>query len=100
MDLENEEVRSKAYLPTTRTVKLRGNYEGKVIFKHVQIKLVASNKPLMDCGSLPDCLRSKRCTYAIDAFDGNLCVSGCLVIYKRHARGEKIRWKKETVGQP
>ena len=99
LDLENEEVWSKAYLPTTRTVKLRGNYEGKVIFKHVQIKLVASNKPLMDCGSLPDCLRSKRCTYAIDAFDGNLSVSGCLAIYKRHARGEKIRWKKETVGQ-
>ena len=35
LDLENEEVWSKAYLPTTRTIETQGNYEGKVIFRHV-----------------------------------------------------------------
>ena len=46
-------------------VEARGNYEGKVIFKHVQIRLVASNKPLMGCGPLPDLLRKKLCIYPI-----------------------------------
>ena len=36
LDLDNEEVWSNAYLPTNRTPKARGKYEGKVIFKHVQ----------------------------------------------------------------
>ena len=57
LDLDNKEVWSKAYLPATRTTEVRGNYEGKVIFKHVQIRLMASNKPLMGCGPLPDWLR-------------------------------------------
>ena len=35
LDLENEEIWSKAYLPTTRTIGTQGNYEGKVIFRHV-----------------------------------------------------------------
>ena len=43
MDLDNEEVWSKAYLLATRTHKVQGNYEDKVIFKHGQIRLVASN---------------------------------------------------------
>ena len=54
LDLENEEVWSKAYLPATRPIETKGNYEGKVIFKHVQLKLVASNEPLMGCEPLPD----------------------------------------------
>ena len=83
LDLENEEVWSKAYLPTTRTTEARGNYEGKVIFKHVQIRLVASNEPLMGCGPLPDWLRKKRCIYAVDAFDDNMCVWRCLAVDKR-----------------
>ena len=91
LDLDNEEVWSKAYLPATRTTEVRGNYEGKVVFKHVQIRLVASNEPLMGCGSLPDWLRNKRCIYALDSFDDNLCVWRCLAIYKRLARGEKNR---------
>ena len=57
LDLENVEVWSKAYLPATKTTETQGNYQGKVIFKHVQIRLVASNEPLMDCGPLPDWLR-------------------------------------------
>ena len=40
-DLDNEEVSSKAYLPATRATEVRGNYEGRVVFKHVQIRLVA-----------------------------------------------------------
>ena len=54
LDLDNEEVWSKAYLPPERKTEARGNYGGKVIFKHVQIRLVASNEPLMGCGPLPD----------------------------------------------
>ena len=83
LDLDNEEVWSKAYLPATRTTEVRGNYEGKVVFKHVQIRLVASNEPLMGCAPLPDWLRNKRYIYAIDKFDDNLCVWRCLAVYKR-----------------
>ena len=91
LDLDNEEVWSKAYLPATRTTEVRVNYQGKVVFKHVQIRLVASNEPLMGCRPLPDWLRAKRCIYTLDTFDDNLCVWGCLAIYKRLARGEKNR---------
>ena len=74
LDLDNEEVWSKAYLPATRTTEVRGNYEGKVVFKHVQIRLVASNEPLMGFRPLLDWLRSKRCIYVLDTFDDNFCV--------------------------
>ena len=83
LDLENEAVWSKAYLPATRTTKVKGNYQGKVVFKHVQIKLIASNEPLMGCGPLPEWLRKKRCINALDTFDDNLCVWRCLALYKR-----------------
>ena len=96
LDLDKEEVWSKAYLPTTRTTEARGNYEGKVIFKHVQIRLVASNKPLMGCGPLTDWLRDKRCIYAVDNFDDNLSVWRCLAIYKRLSRGEKNKVQKRN----
>ena len=91
LDLDNEQVWSKAYLPADRATETRGNYEVKVIFKHVQVRLVASNEPLMAREPLPDWLRNKCCIYAMDTFDDNLCVKRCLVIYKRHARGEKNR---------
>ena len=74
LDLDNEEIWSIAYLPSTRTTEKRDNYEGKVVFRHIQITLVASNEPLMGCGPLPDWLRKKRCICAIDKFDDNLCV--------------------------
>ena len=89
LDLDNEEVWSKAYLSATRTTEVRSNYEGKVVFKCVQIRLVASNEPLMGCGPLPDWLREKRCIYALDAIDDNLCAWRCLAIFKRLAHGEK-----------
>ena len=82
LDLDPEQVWSKAYLPATRTTEARGNYEGKVIFRPVQIRLVASNKPLMGCGPLPDWLRKKR-IYSIYTFDDNLCTWRCLAIYNR-----------------
>ena len=83
LDLENEAVWSKAYLPATRTTKVKGNYQGKIVFKHVQIKLIASSEPLMCCGPLPEWLRKKRCINALDTFDDNLCVWRCLALYKR-----------------
>ena len=58
--MDDEEVWSKAYLPTEIRTEEQANYEDKVIFKHVQIRLVASNEPLMCCGPLPDWLRDKR----------------------------------------
>ena len=82
---------SKTYLPATRTTEVRGNYDGKVVFKHVQMMLGVSNELLMGCGPLPDWLRNKRCIYALDTIDDNLCVWRCLAIYKRLARGEKNR---------
>ena len=83
LDLQNEEVWSKAYLPATRTTEARGSYEGKVIFRHVQIRLVASNQPLMGCGALRDWLRRKSFVYSIDMFDDNVSSWRCLAIYKR-----------------
>ena len=83
LDLDNEEVWSKVYLPAKRTTEAWGNCEGKVIFKNVQIRLVASNEPLMGCGPLLNWLRDKHCIYAIQTFDDNLSVWRCLAIYKR-----------------
>ena len=48
----------------------------------------------MGCVPFPGCLRDKRCIYALDTFDDNLCVWRCLAIYKRLARGEK-NWVQE-----
>ena len=46
LGLASEKVLSKAYLPATRTTtEVQGNYEGKAVFKHFQIRLVASNEP-------------------------------------------------------
>ena len=83
LDLDNEEIWSKAYSPADRTTEARGNYKGKLIFKYGLIRLVASNELLMGCGPLPDWLKKKRCVYAMDNFNDNLCVWRCLAIYKR-----------------
>ena len=50
----------------------------------------------MCCGPMPHRLRSKRCIYAIDTFDDNLCVWRCLAIHKRHVRGEKNQVEKRN----
>jgi len=96
LDLENDEVWSKAYMPKERTVDIKGNHMGKVIFKSVQIKLIASNEPLMGCGPLPEWLAKKRCIYAIDKHDDNLCVWRCLAIYKRVEAGRTNRVERKT----
>ena len=96
LDLDNEAVWSKVYLATTRTTEVRGNYEGKVVFKHVQVRLVASNEPLMGCRQLPDWLRKKCSIYALDNLDDNLCVWRYLAIYKRHAHGETNQVSKRN----
>ena len=57
LDLDNEEVWSKAYSPADRTTEARGNYKGKLIFKYGLLRLVASNELLMGCGPLPDWLK-------------------------------------------
>ena len=69
LDLDNEEVCLKAYLRATRTTEVLGNYEGKIVFNHVQTRLVASKEPFMGCGRLPDWLRDNRFMYAIDKRD-------------------------------
>ena len=61
----------------------------------VQIKLIASNEPLMDCGLLPEWLRKKRCINALDTFDDNLCVemSSPLQTKRCEKRSRKINKK-------
>ena len=41
-------------------------------------------------------VKKKRCIYAMDQFDDNLCVWRCLVIYKRLVRGEKNRLQERN----
>ena len=50
----------------------------------------------MGYGPLPDWLRDKRCIYAINIFDDNLCVWRCLAICKRFALGEKNQVQKRN----
>ena len=83
LDLDNAEVWNKAYLPASISTDKPGTYEGRVEFKHIHIKLISSNEPLLGCGSLPDWLHWKRCIYALDNEKDNLCVWRCLVISKR-----------------
>ena len=83
LNLDDEEVWSQAYLPASLLTNKPGVYEGSVEFRHIHIKLISSNEPLLGCGPLPDWLRRKRCIYAIDNERDNLCVWRCLVIYRR-----------------
>ena len=68
---------------------MQGNYQGKVIFKHVQIRLVASNQASMR--PLPDWLRERCCIYTIGTFDNNLCVKRCPAIHKRYGDDEETQ---------
>ena len=83
LDLDDAEVWNKAYLSASISTDKPGTYEGRVEFKRIHIKLISSNEPLLGCGPLPDWLREKRCIYAIDNLNDNLCVWRCLVISKR-----------------
>ena len=98
LDLDSEEVWSKAYLPAKSATEALGNYEGNMIFKHVQIRTVASNEPLMGYEPMPDWLRDKCCIYARGTFDDNLCVWRCLVIYKSSSETNQVEKRNcETI---
>ena len=89
LDLEDAETWSKAYLPATATYNSKGAYEGRVRFTSVSTKIILSNEPLLGCGPLPKWLADKKCVYAIDKIDDNLCFWRCLVIHQRIMKGEK-----------
>ena len=86
LDLEDAETWSKAYLPATATYASKGVYEGRVRFTSVSTK---SNEPLLGCGPLPKWLADKKCVYAIDKINDNLCFWRCLTIHQRIMKGKK-----------
>ena len=89
LDLEDAETWSKAYLPATATFNSKGVYEGRVRFTSVSTKIILSYEPLLGCGPLPKWLADKKCVYAIDKIDDNLCLWRCLVIHQRIMKGKK-----------
>ena len=95
LDLEDSETWSKAYLPATATCNSKGVYEGRVLFTSVSTKIILSNEPLLGCGPLPKWLADKKCIYAIDKIDDNLCLWQCLAIHQRIMKGKK-RPEKDT----
>ena len=89
LDLEDAETWSKAYLPATATYASKGVYEGRVRFTSVSTKIILSNEPLLGCGPLPKWLADKKCIYAIDKINDNLCFWRCLAIHQRTMKGKK-----------
>ena len=89
LDLEDSETWSKAYLPATATYASKGVYEGRVLFTSVSTKIILSEEPLLGCGPLPKWLADKKCIYAIDKIDDNLCLWRCLAIHQRIVKGKK-----------
>ena len=89
LDLEDAETWSKAYLPATATYASKGVYEGRVRFTSVSTKIILSNEPLLGCGPLPKWLADKKCIYAIDKINDNLCLWRCLTIHQRIMKGKK-----------
>ena len=96
LGIEDAEFWSKVYLPPERTIETPGAFEGKLIFDHVQIKIIATREPLLGCGPLPDWLKKKRCIYALDGIEervDNLCMWRCLAV---HYRGDRKQREKRT----
>ena len=89
LDLEDAETWSKAYLPATATYNSKGVYEGQVRFTSVSTKIILSNEPLLGYGPLPKWLADKKCIYAIDKINDNLCFWRCLAIHQRIMKGKK-----------
>ena len=89
LDLEDAETWSKAYLPATATYASKRVYEGRVRFTSVSTKIILSNEPLLGCGPLPKWLTDKKCIYAIDKINDNLCFWRCLAIHQRIMKGKK-----------
>ena len=44
LDLDDAEIWSGSYLPKKRMVNTKDSYQGKVLFKHVKIKVIGSNE--------------------------------------------------------
>ena len=78
--MENVKVWPKVCLPTIRTTQVQRNYQGKAVFPHAKIRLVALNELLLGCEPLPDWLKKKCCVFATYTFDDNLCVWRLLAI--------------------
>ena len=97
LDLEDAETWSKAYLPATATYASKGVYEGRVRFTSVSTKIILSNEPLLGCGPLPKWLADKKCVYAIDKIDDNLCFWRCLAIHQRIMKGVERPEKKKQI---
>ena len=95
LDLEDAETWSKAYLPATATYASKGVYEGRVRFTSVSTKIILLNEPLLGCGPLPKWLADKKCIYAIDKINDNLCFWRCLAIHQRIMKGKK-RLEEDT----
>ena len=95
LDLEDAETWSKAYLPATATYASKGVYEGRVRSTSVSTKIILSNEPLLGCRPLPKWLADKKCVYAIDKIDDNLCFWRCLAIHQRIMKGKK-RLEEDT----
>ena len=66
VNLDDEEVCHKAYLPVVRKPGSPGVYEGRVEFQHIQVWLISSKEPLLGCGPLPDWLHKKQCFYTVN----------------------------------
>ena len=89
LDLEDSGTWSKAYLPATATYNSKGVYEGRVLFNSVYTKIILLNEPLLGCGPLPKWLADKKCIYAIDKINDNLCLWRCLTIHQRIMKRKK-----------
>ena len=95
LDIEDAEFWSKAYLPPERTIDTPGAFEGKLLFDHVQIKIILTREPLLGCGPLPDWLRKKRCIYALDGTEDridNSCMWRCLAVHYRGGRRQREKF--------
>ena len=98
LNLDDDEVWSKAYLPASQITDNPGFYEGRVEFRCIHILLISSNELLIGCEPLPDWLREKRCIYSTDNMYDNLCVWRCVVILER-IRRTRQRPEEDTTGE-
>ena len=83
LNLDDEGVWGKAYLPVAKITNSPRVYERHIEFRHIHVRLISSNELLLDCGPLPDWLCEKQCIYTINNTDDNLCIWQCLIISER-----------------
>ena len=83
LDLDDEGIWSKGYLPVSQLIDNPGVYKDRVEFHYVHVWLIFPHEPLMICGPLPDWLSRKWCIYTFNNTDDSLCVWRCLAIFRR-----------------